>query len=196
MVSLALPDDLIRGLSSNRRAWCMAYVSQQIHVIFACEFFFLCFIVDPTFVAGYLGHEFALSAWGFPHRVFPSCVCCACVAVIDAPVRIIVVMGWVLLWYSWRPHNTLVLFVGEAALRLWGWLPWPSSLHLRSSSCERFGASQWWCWSSLSQSVTALIASIAIGHVFVDWCHLSQMRLAPTLMLRSQLRFLLVYWTK
>ena len=29
---------------------------------FACEFFFVCFVVDPTFVAGDLGHEFAGSA--------------------------------------------------------------------------------------------------------------------------------------
>jgi hypothetical protein len=29
---------------------------------FACKFFFVCFVVDPTFVEGDLGHEFAQSA--------------------------------------------------------------------------------------------------------------------------------------
>jgi hypothetical protein len=29
---------------------------------FACEFFFVCFVVDPMFITGDLGHEFAQSA--------------------------------------------------------------------------------------------------------------------------------------
>jgi hypothetical protein len=29
---------------------------------FACEFFFVCFVVDPMFVVGDLGHEFTQSA--------------------------------------------------------------------------------------------------------------------------------------
>ncbi len=74
--------------------------------------------------------------------------------------------------------------------------PWPPSLHLRCSSHERLGLSRWWRWSHPSRLVMALIASIAIRHVVVDCCCLPQLCLAPTLTLRSQLRFLLVYQTR
>jgi hypothetical protein len=55
--------------------------------------FYVCVVVDPTFVVGDLGHDFARSALGFPRRVSPSCICCTCVAAIDAPVMIIVIAG-------------------------------------------------------------------------------------------------------
>ncbi len=154
--------------------------------------FFVCFVVDPTSIMGDQGHEFAQSAWAFPCKASPSYVCCACIVVIDTPMPIIVVAGWVMLWYSQCPHDALVAFVGKTTLWLQGWLPWPSSSRLRGLSHERFGASRWWHWSRPSQSVMALTASIAIGVVAVTCCCLSQLRLALTLTSRSQLCFLLV----
>ncbi len=191
------------GVTGSARQLGLQLVQQSLHVlrgVRAWQLFFFCLrvlfcilIVDPTFIAGDLGHEFAQSAWDFPRRVSPSCIHCACVVAIDAPVTIIVIMGWVSLLYSGRPHNALVAFVSKATLWLWGWLPWPSLLQLRGLSHERFGASQWWCWSRPLQLVMALIASIEIDHVVVDCCCLSQIRLAPTLTSCLQLRFLLVY---
>ncbi len=61
------------------------------------------------------------------------------VAAIDTPATIIVVARWVSLWYSRRPHNALVVFVGKAALWHWGGgglLPWPPSLRSRCLSCK------------------------------------------------------------
>ncbi len=191
---MALPGDSGRGLSSDCRVWRVAFVSLRLlFFVLLASSVFVCFVVNPTFVAGDLGHEFALSAWGFPLRVSPFYIRSTCVAAIDAPVMIIVVAGWVLLWYSQRPHNALVAFVGEATLWLWNLLPQHFLSRLRGSSCERFGASQWWHWSCPSQLVMALITSIAISHVIVNCCCLLQLCLAPTLTLRLQLRFLLVY---
>ncbi len=58
-----------------------------------------------------------------------GCVHHACVTAIDAPLTMIVVVGWVLLWYSQCPHNAFVAFIGKAALWLQGWLPWHSLSH-------------------------------------------------------------------
>ncbi len=52
-----------------------------------------------------------------------GCICCTCVMAIDSPLTMIVIVGWVLLWYSQCPHNAFIAFVGEAALWLQGWLP-------------------------------------------------------------------------
>ncbi len=112
-----------------------------------------------------------------------------CIAVIEAPVTIIVVAGWVSLWYSWRPQNALVAFVGKAALWLQGWLPRPSSSRVRGLSCERFGASQWWPWFCSLQLVMALMVPIMIGNVVVTCCCLLRLHLALMLTLRFQLRF-------
>ncbi len=160
---------------------------------FACKFLFVCFVVYPMFVAGDLGHEFSWSAWGFLRRVSSSCIHRACIVAIDAPVTVIVVAGWVSLWYSQGPLGTLVAFVGKAALWLWGRLPRLSLSCLRGLSCEHFGASWLWRWLHQLQLVMALIASIAVGHVVVNCCHLLQMCLALMLTLCSQLRFLPVY---
>jgi hypothetical protein len=63
MVSLALPGDSICGLSSNCRvhdAWRTCH--DGFVFCSACKFFFVCFVVDTTFVVGDVGHEFAPSA--------------------------------------------------------------------------------------------------------------------------------------
>ncbi len=51
------------------------------------------------------------------------CIRHAFVVAIDAPLTKIVVPGWVSLWYSQRPHNSFVTFIGKAALWLQGSLP-------------------------------------------------------------------------
>ncbi len=66
-----------------------------------------------------------------------GCVRCACVAAIDAPARMIVVVRWVLLCDSQRPHDALVVFVGKAVLRHQvGMLPWPPSSRSTWSFCK------------------------------------------------------------
>ncbi len=62
-VLTALPGDSICGLSSNRPtcdAWRMCH-DRFVFVLLASSVF-VCFVVDPTFVAGDQGHEFARSA--------------------------------------------------------------------------------------------------------------------------------------
>jgi hypothetical protein len=93
------------------------------------------------------------------------------VAAIDAPVTIIVVGRWVLLWYLQCPHNALVVFVGMAALWHWGgWLPWPPSLRSRCLSHEALvslvennvdsARCYWWLWCHcLSLLVTTVPSS-------------------------------------
>jgi hypothetical protein len=51
---------LIQQSSRVTRGVCVTMAS--CFFCFAYEFFFVCFVVDPTFVAGDLGHEFARSA--------------------------------------------------------------------------------------------------------------------------------------
>ncbi len=82
---------LVQRLS---RAWHVAYITRLLffHFFVACKFFFACFVVDPTFVVGDQGHEFARSAWGFPFSLLPGCVRCTRIVAVDAPVTIIVVM--------------------------------------------------------------------------------------------------------
>ncbi len=60
------------------------------------------------------------------------------------------------------------------------------------SSCECFGASQWWCRLHQLQSVMALIMPIAIGDGVVACCRLARLCLVPMLALCSQLGFLIV----
>ncbi len=82
-------------------------------LLFLCKFFITCFIVVlDVLVAGDLRHECAQSAWGFLFRGPPGCcVRRACVTVIDAPLMVIVITGWVLSWYSRCSHNAFVAFV-------------------------------------------------------------------------------------
>ncbi len=121
------------------------------------------------------------------------CVCRARVAAIDILSAIFIVTVWVLLWYSQCLHNALVAFINKAASWLQGWLPRPSTLHLRGSSRERFGVSWWLRWLRPPRLAMPLIVSIAIGNVVVVCCCLSQLRIAPMLTPRLQLHFLLVY---
>ncbi len=169
-------------------AWCMAHVSQR-----------LCFCV--VVCVGHAGGDDSChcrverttldSCTG--RQNVAVCIRCAHVAAIDVLVAILVVAVWVSSWYSQRPHNALVAFVNKAESWLQGWSPRPSSLHLRGSSCERFGISRWLRWLRPSQLATALIAFIAIGNVVVACCGLLQLRIALMLTPRSQLLFLLVY---
>ena len=137
----------------------------------------------------------AQSAWGFhlEDLLVHGCVCCAWIEVIDTSVTMIVIAGWVLLWYSQCPHNALVAFVNNAALWLQGWLPRTSLLLLRSSICKCFGTSQWWHSLHPLQSMMALIALIAIGNGngVVACCCLSQLCLVLMLASCSQLGFLM-----
>jgi hypothetical protein len=104
----------------------------------------------------------------------------------DVTATIIVIAWWVSLWYSRRPHDTLVTFVGEAAL--WhrgGMSPWLPSWCPRCSSCKAL----------------APFVEINIDCACCDqrrWCHhLSLLVVAcrdwlclvPTLALRSRLGF-------
>jgi hypothetical protein len=62
------------GVSGSARQFGLQLVQQSLHVTrgvcvnmalffcFACRFFFVCFVVNPTVIAGDLGHEFAQSA--------------------------------------------------------------------------------------------------------------------------------------
>ncbi len=117
------------------------------------------------------------------------CVCRARFATIDALAAIILVVVWVSLWYSQRPHYALVAFVNKAVVWLWGWLPQPSLLQLRDSSCEHFGISWWLRWLRPLRLAMALFVSIAIGKVVVACCFLLQLCIALMLTLHLQLRF-------
>jgi hypothetical protein len=128
-------------------------------LLFLCEFFIACFIVAlNVLIAGYLRHKYAQSAWSFLFRGPPGCcVCCTCVMVIDAPLTMIVVAGWVSSWYSQRSHNAFVAFVGKDAL----WL------HHGSPHCIRRTLVLWALWHF---TMMASIASIAISGGF-DCAH-------------------------
>ncbi len=180
-------------------AWCMAQVSH------GCVFF--CFSTMSLLHALLLISLFLWrEIWGMnmPNlsKVFCledllllGCVCCTCIAAIDASLVMIVVAGWALLWYSQCPHDPFVAFVGEAALWLRGWLPWLSSLgswdpHLVSTlalhndGVDCIHCNQWWLWS--------LIVPIVIGNGIIACCCLLQLCLVPMHALSSQLGFLIV----
>ncbi len=115
------------------RAWRVAQVSR------GCIFY--CFFVSSSLQVLLLFSTFLpRKIWGMnipnlpevsclEDRLVLGCLRCACIAGIDAPLTMIVVAGWVLSWYSQHPHDTFVAFVGKAALWLWGWSSWFSSLH-------------------------------------------------------------------
>ncbi len=123
--------------------------------LFLRKFFIACFIVVlDVLVAGDLRHEYAQSTWGFLFRGPAGCCdCCACIAAIDSPLTMIVVMGWVLPWYSQRSHNAFVAFVGKAALWLCHSFP----------HCIRRTLILWALWRF---TMMALIASIKISDGF------------------------------
>jgi hypothetical protein len=128
-------------------------------LLFLHEFFIACFIVVlNVLIVGDLRHEYAQSAWGFLFRGPPGCcVRHACIAVIDAPLTMIVGAGWVSLWYSRRSHDAFVAFVGKAAL----WLCHGSLCRIRRTLV---------LWALWRFTMMALIASIAISDGF-DCAH-------------------------
>ncbi len=128
-------------------------------LLFLCKFFIACFIVLlNVLVAGDLRHEYAQSTWGFLLRGPPGyCVCCTCITVIDAPLMMVVIKGWVLSWYSQRSHDAFVAFIGKAAL----WFCHGSPCRIRRMLV---------LWALLRFTMMALIASIAISDGF-DCAH-------------------------
>ncbi len=124
-------------------------------LLFLRKFFIVCFVVVlSVLVAGDLRHEYAQSTWGFLFRGPPGCcVHCACVAAIDAPLMMIVIAGWVSLWYSWWAHDAFVTFVNEATL----WLCHGSPCHIRRTLIS---------WALWNFTLMASIASIAISDGF------------------------------
>ncbi len=114
------------------RAWRVALVSRGL--------FIYCFFASSLSRVFLLFSMFlSWEIWGMNMPNLPEvprledllvigCVFCPCITAIDAPLTMIVVAGWVLSWYSWRPHDAFVAFVGKATLWLQGWSPWLSLL--------------------------------------------------------------------
>ncbi len=109
-----------------------ASVTWLYFLLVSCKFFITCFVVVlDILVVGDLRHEYAQSAWGFLFRGPPRywmhllrlCRSNWC------SLMMIVIVGWVLLWYSWCLHDAFVGFVGKAALWFRGWSPQLSLLH-------------------------------------------------------------------
>ena len=118
------------------RVWRMFHVSWRLRC-FCCLLLLIVFVDPNARIVGDQGLD-------FPNLLEVSCRGMASclfwrtgVALIDTPAMMIIVARWVLLWYSRRPPDALVMFVGEAVL--WhqgGLLPWPLSWCSRCSSCE------------------------------------------------------------
>ncbi len=128
---------------------------------FLCEFFIACFLLFSTFSLWEI--------WGMnmPNLPEVSCledlVCCvrhACVAAIEAPLTMIVVVGWVSSWYSQCPHNAFVAFVGKAAL----WLCYGSLC------CIRRTLVSWalWCFTIMA-SIAPITISDGFDRAHRDW---------------------------
>ncbi len=149
-------------VQQSLRAWCVAYVSRQLGflLLFGC-----CLGVVVVVHVGHADGDNScrcciecttLDSCAGRQNV-AVCVHCACFVAIDTHAAIFVIVVWVLSWYSQRSHDALVAFVNKAALWLWGWLPRPSSLHVRGSSRERFGISWWFRWSRPSRLAMSLL---------------------------------------
>ncbi len=166
---------------------CVARPASVAHVTRGASVMWLCFLL---FFASSLLHVLLLFStflsweiWGInmpnipevsrlEDLLFLGCVSCTCVAVLDAPLMMIVVAGWVLLWNSQRPHDVFVAFVGKAALWLQGWLPWLSSscsrvaclvsaLVLHNDSIDCVHHDHWWLWLCPLQSTMMLLPVVA-----------------------------------
>ena len=101
------------------RAWCAFNVSWWLH-LFLCLFLFL---LIPTLVLLEIRGMNLPDLPGVSRlegHLDHGCACCTCVARINAPAMIFVVVGWFSLCYSQHPHDALVVFVSEAALQLQG----------------------------------------------------------------------------
>ncbi len=175
-------------ISRSYVPWCVAYVSRRL-----CSFVVVCIgHADGDDSCRCCIKPMTLDSCACWQNI-AVCVCCARIVAIDILLAIFIVTVWELLWYSQHPHNALVAFVNKAASWLWGWLTQPSSLHLRGSSCKRFGISWWLRWLCPSRLAMPLIASIAIGNVVIVCCCLSQLCIDPMLTPCLQLCSLLVY---
>ncbi len=179
---------------------CPASVAHVTHGASVTWLYFYCFFASSSLCVLLLFSTFlSWVIWGINMPNLPEvsrlvdllvigCICRACTMAIDTLLTMIVVVRWVLLWYSQRPHDTFVAFVGKAAL----WLPRLIATALlvvleERLSCERFGASQWWRQLHPLQSVMALIMPIAIGNGIVACCCLTWLYLVPMIALCSQL---------
>ncbi len=162
-------------------------------LLFFCKLFIACFVVVlDVLVAGDLRHEHAQSTWGFPFRGPPgywlrllhlrcSNWCsfdddCSCKMSI---VVIFTTSSWHLCCICWQGCLVAPMLIATALLIALG----------ECSSCERFGASQWWRRLHPLRSVMASIVPIAIGDGVVACCCLSQLWLVPTLASCSQLDY-------
>ncbi len=159
-------------------------------LLFFCKLFIACFVVVlDVLVAGDLRHEYAQSTWGFPFRGPPgywlhlSHLRCSDWRSFDNDCRcgmsavvILTTSSWRLCCIRWRGRlvaprlNTMALLVGLE----------------EHSSCECFGASQWWHWLRPSQSVMALFVPVAISDGVIACCCLLQLCLVMMLALYSQ----------
>ena len=186
MVSMSLPATcLCCGYCEcpTRDACSTWHGGYAVFVACLCCLFLLIVFVDPgARVVGDPGHDLPYlleaSCWGMASCLFWR----TGIAAIDAPATIIVVVQWVLSWYSQRPHNALVVFVGKAALWHQGrLLPWPPLLRASWSSQEALA-------SLVENDIDS--ADIAIGGDGVIDCRcLLQLCLVLTLTLRSRLDF-------
>jgi hypothetical protein len=104
---------LVQQLS---RAWCVAYVSQWL--------FLLLLLLVVVVVVVHVSHADGdnscchcierMTLDSCPgQKNITVCICRAHVAAIDALAAMIVIVVWVLLWYSQHPHNALVVFVNK-----------------------------------------------------------------------------------
>ncbi len=148
-------------IQQGSRTWRVAQVSR------GCIFY--CYFASSSLRVLLLFSMFSLrEIWGMNMPNLPevscledllvlACIRCTCVAAIDAPLRMIVVVGWVLSWYSQCSHDAFVAFVGKAAL----WLHHGSPHRIRRTLVS------WVLWRF---TMMALIASIVISDGF-DCAH-------------------------
>ncbi len=170
--------DCVHCLSSEcctHDAWHKCHVA-TLFIVSSRVLYRMFFVVLGVLVAGDLKHEYAQSAWGFLFRGPPGCcVCRACIMAIDAPLTIIVVAGWVSLWYSQRPHDAFVAFVGEAAL----WLCHGSPCRIRRTLVSW----AFWCFT-IMESITSIVISDGFNCAHRNWqwrrCLLSLVATVPT----------------
>ncbi len=102
------------------------------------------------------------------------CIRHACVAAIDALAAIIIIFGWVSLWYSQRPHSALVSLLVRR--------PCGFEADCHGLTCQVWEIT---LWALLRLTMKTLIVSIMIGdgynHVHCKWqCHCRLLLLIAT----------------
>ncbi len=101
-----------------------------------------------------------------------GCVCCTCIAAINASCDKDCCCRMSILWYSQCPHGAFVAFIGKAALWFWGqssrlslsrWMNAHciSPLALHNDGIDCIHHDWWWLWT--------LIKPIAIGNGVIAW---------------------------